>query len=162
MIRLCSLIIVALFLLPGLSFAEEIGVSSQSQIKKEDSGIEEGYVYDPGERRDPFLPLIEVKKARDTTKKKAPTVLGTLESYDIPDFQLKAVVKKGEGNFVGLLLSADNKTFIVKKGTVIGLHKGKVTGIFPDRVVVTEYFEDYKGVSKPRQVVLELYEGGAE
>jgi type IV pilus assembly protein PilP len=163
MIQLLSLLIAALFFLPCASIAEEIGVSSKPQVKKETAGDEGGYVYEPRGRRDPFLPLIEIRRrTKETGKKKTPAVLGTLESYDIPDFQLIAVIEKGKGNFVGLLLSADKKTFVVKKGTVIGLYEGKITGIYPDRAVVTEYIKDYKGVLKPRQVVLELYEGGAE
>jgi Tfp pilus assembly protein PilP len=61
-----------------------------------------------------------------------------------------------------LLLAPDNKTFVVKAGTVIGLYKGKVMKITRDRIIVQEHIEDYKGELIPREVVLELYEGGAK
>jgi type IV pilus assembly protein PilP len=164
MIKLYAAIIAVLILLPVWTKAEAVEAASKAEMKQASAGeTEGGYVYEPRGRRDPFLPLVETrKKVKDSSKKKAPTVLGTLESYDIPDFKLIAVIKKGKGQYVGMLLSADSKSFIVKKGTVIGLHKGKVTDIQLDKVIVTEYSEDYKGIRRPRQSVLELYEGGAE
>jgi type IV pilus assembly protein PilP len=116
---------------------------------------------DPSGRRDPFIPLVEVSRKKEVSKK-SPRVLGTLESYDIPDFRVIAIVEKGEGKNSGLLLAPDNKTFVVKAGTVIGLYKGKVMKITRDRIIVQEHIEDYKGELIPREVVLELYEGGAK
>lgn len=121
---------------------------------------EGGYVYEPRGRRDPFVPLVDVSKRKEATK--SPRVLGTLESYDIPDFKVIAIVDKGQGRYSGLLLSPDNKSFLVRVGTVIGLKKGKVVEISRDRIIFSENIKDYKGDLIPREVVLELYEGGAK
>lgn len=145
-------ILALMLMLPALLEAETPTEPSQE--------LEEGYVYDPGGRRDPFIPLIDIDKKPDVGSKKAPRVLGTLESYDIPDFKLIAVIKKATGSFVGLVLATDNKTFTVRPGTTIGLRNGKVLEINSEKMVVEEYVEDYKGEKIPRQVVLELYKEG--
>jgi type IV pilus assembly protein PilP len=165
MIKALTLLIVIIFIFPVCSGAEEAETKSKAEepiIKKLPDPMEDqGYIYEPGGRRDPFLPLVQTKQVKKSIKK-APRVLGTLESYDIPDFKLIAVINKGRGKSVALLLASDNKTFTVKEGTVIGLYKGRVKKIYPDRVIVEEKIKDYKGVLLPRQVVLELYEGGVE
>jgi type IV pilus assembly protein PilP len=108
-----------------------------------------------------FIPLVDVSRRKETSKK-SPRVLGTLESYDIPDFEVIAIVDKGQGRYSGLLLAPDNKSFVVRVGTVIGLYKGKVMKMTRDKIIVKEHIEDYKGELIPREVVLELYEGGAK
>ncbi|GAB4536763.1 MAG: pilus assembly protein PilP [Thermodesulfovibrionia bacterium] len=116
-----------------------------------------GYTYEPAGRRDPFAPLVELKKTKKTAKGERPP--GTLESYDVGDFALIAIVKKGD-KFYALLRSPDNKSFTVNEGDIIGLHNGKIEKITDNRVVVVEYIEDYKGNKKPKEVVLELHKEG--
>ncbi len=110
-----------------------------------------GYAYDPRERRDPFTPLI----AAGLDKGKKARTAGTLESYDIGDFTLAAIAEK-KGVRYGLILSPDNKSYTVKEGTVLGLHKGMVKKITNDKVIIIEYSIDYTGKTRPREVVLEL------
>ena len=118
---------------------------------------EEVYVYDPKSRVDPFVPLVETtKKEKD---KKA--IAGTLESYDVTDFKLIAIAER-ENKRYGLLLARDNKSYTVREGSVLGLHKGMVKEITPNKIVIFEYTKDYKGELKPRQVVLELFKGEGE
>lgn len=117
-----------------------------------------GYTYEPAGRRDPFTPLIEIKKAKKgPAKGERPP--GTLESYDVGDFTLIAIVKKGS-KYYALLRSPDNKSFTVNEGDIIGLHNGKIERIMDNSVVVLEYIEDYKGNKKPKEIVLELHKEG--
>jgi len=117
-----------------------------------------GYTYEPAGRRDPFIPLIETKKAKKGKEgEKRP--IGTLESYDVKDFALIAVVKKGDKHYA-LLRSPDNKSFTVNEGDIIGFHSGKIMKITENRVIVVEYIEDYKGHKKPQEIVLELHKEG--
>ncbi|MBI4839040.1 MAG: pilus assembly protein PilP, partial [Nitrospirae bacterium] len=88
--------------------------------------------------------------------KKART--GTLEGYDINDFTLAAIAEK-KGVRYGLLLSPDNKSYTVKEGTVLGLHKGMVKKITNDKVIINEYIIDYTGKTRPREIVLQLRRG---
>jgi type IV pilus assembly protein PilP len=162
MARLIYCLLVVLCVFPGFLFAEEAGVPAEETPETVASVEPADLTYDSGDRRDPFIPLIAVTSGPGSGKKKTPRVLGTLESYDIPDFKIIAIIKKGDKGFYASLLAPDNKSFVVKEGTVIGLNGGKISEIHQDRMIVVEYIEDYKGNNVPRQVTLELYEGGVE
>jgi len=117
----------------------------------------EGYLYNPQGRRDPFAPLIVLRRKKASKEVKRPP--GTLESYDIGDFSLLAIVKK-QNKYYALLLAPDNRSFTVNEGDTIGLHAGRIEEISRDRVVIVEYTIDYRGNKKPREVVLELHKEG--
>jgi len=151
---------IIIFVLPVLSGAETAGLKPES-VAQETAGAEEKkYIYDPAGRRDPFSPLVEITRIKKAGK--TPRTLGTLESYDIAEFKLIAIVEKSGGQYYGLLLSADNKSFTVREGTVLGLNKGKVKGITSNKVVIEEFIKDYKGELKPRKVDLELLKEGGK
>jgi len=118
---------------------------------------EQGYIYDPKGRPDPFKPLIAITKE----KEKRARVIGTPEGYDINEFKLIATAQRA-GQYYGLLLAPDNKSYTVREGTILGLHRGRVKKITDDKVVIIEYIKDYKGGLKPRQIVLELRRGEEE
>jgi len=115
--------------------------------------LHKGYVYERKGRRDPFEPLVKPKKV-----KKKGTKIGTLESYDLSDFTLMAIAKKGS-EYYALLVTPDNRAFTVVKGMRIGLNKGRVKEITPERVVLAEYSRDYMGELKSREIILELRKG---
>lgn len=117
-----------------------------------------GYVYDPGDRRDPFMPLI---LPVEILRKGGKRITGTLESYDISDFTVIAIAKK-ESEYYALVNAPDNKAYTVKKGTIIGLRKGKVTKITSNIITIIEYSKDYLGKMKSRQIFLELHKGEVE
>jgi len=114
----------------------------------------QGYIYEPKGRPDPFVPLIE------TAREEKPKITGTIESYNITDFTLIGIAT-GKQRYA-LLVAPDNKAYTVKEGSILGLHKGKVKEIKSDRIMIVEYIKDYKGVLKPREVVLELRKEGGE
>ncbi len=140
-----------------VAVAEE--VKPESAVPGAPDVKEESFVYEPGDRRDPFIPLVEVT-SREKGEEKEP-VGGTLEGYDAWDFKLIAVAGK-EQQYYGLLLSPDNKSFTVRVGTVLGLHKGKVEEITFNQVKITEYIKDYMGELRPRKIILELHKEGVE
>ncbi len=117
--------------------------------------VQGGYIYDQRHRRDPFVPLI-VPKTNSKETKIAST--GTLESYDIGEFTLAAIIEKGEQNFA-LVVAPDNRSFTLNEGTVIGLNKGKVEEISGKMVVLVEYSKDYKGKLRPRKIIMDLRKG---
>ncbi|MBI5739968.1 MAG: pilus assembly protein PilP [Nitrospirae bacterium] len=117
---------------------------------------EEGYIYQPGDRRDPFVPLI-VPTQKAEAKGTPAARLGTLESYDITEFALLAIAKKGD-KYYALLITPDNRSFTVYKGSGIGLHKGRVEDISGGKVVLVEYSKDFRGDLRPKQIILELKE----
>lgn len=151
--KLLILLFAIVLVFPVFLSAEETGGKTGAAVEESSETEGGGYVYDPGGRRDPFEPLVDIKKRKIEEK---PHALGTLEGYDITDFRLLAIVDKSGRQNYGLLLSSDDKSFTVRIGTVIGLHDGRVKEIQPDKIVIEEYIEDYKGELRPRQVVLEL------
>ncbi len=112
---------------------------------------EQGYIYEPKGRPDPFMPLIAPTKEKEKERR----AMGTLEGYDITEFKLVATAQK-EDKYYGLLVAPDNKSYTVIEGTILGLHKGKVEKITGDKVVIIEYIKDYKGELKPRETILKL------
>lgn len=131
---------------PAQQQEQEVKTSPEETVSAE------GYVYKPGDRRDPFVPLIVPKKKVAT---KGIVRLGTLESYDISEFTLLAIAQK-EGKYYALLLTPDNRSFTVSKGTIIGLNKGRVEELTDKKVVLVEYAKDFRGDTRPRNITLEL------
>ncbi len=137
---------------------KEIEVKSempQTEITIQEISNQEGYIYKQRDRRDPFMSLIVPKqKLREKDIIKA----GTLEGYDIGEFHLAAIAKKGTQYFA-LIVTPDNRSFSVSRGTTIGLNEGKVEEISSDKIVLVEYSRDYKGELKPRRITLEFFKG---
>jgi Tfp pilus assembly protein PilP len=122
------------------------------ETKKKDE--QAGYVYEQRGRRDPFSSLVVIRK----NKKKDDSKIGTLEGYDLSEFALGAIANKGRTYFA-LLISPDNRSFTVEKGTVIGLNRGKVKEITSETLTMVEYVKNYKGELKPRKIMLEFHKG---
>ena len=123
-------------------------------IQEEPEKKEETFTYDSKGKRDPFEPLYVVDKGEPKIRR----TIGTIESYDITEFNLIAVAKKGNESY-GLILAPDNKAFTAREGTILGLHKGKVIKVTSDKMVIKEFKKDYTGELKPFEVVLELHKG---
>lgn len=125
---------------------------NQTETTSQETVTEEGYVYQPRDRRDPFVPLIVPTQK---TGKKGEERLGTLESYDIGEFALLAIAKKSD-SYYALLITPDNRSFTVHKGSTIGLNKGRVEEITGSKVVLVEYSKDFRGDIRPKQITLEF------
>jgi len=130
----------------------------QPAIVDEEEPKQEGYIYQRRDRRDPFIPLIVLKKSVQKGKGVKP---GTLASYDLNEFSLAAIARKG-WKYYALLTTPDNRSFTVYKGTRVGLNKGKVKNISRDKIVLVEYSRDFRGEIKPRQIILEFHKGEVE
>ncbi|MBC8413310.1 MAG: pilus assembly protein PilP [Nitrospira sp.] len=126
-----------------------------SESVMDETAYEEGYVYDRRDRRDPFIPLIVPSESVLPTDDKK---IGTIESYDITDFSLAAIAKKG-GQYYALIISPDNKSFTILEGDVIGRSQGRVEEITAQQVTLLEYSKDYRGNLRPVRVNLEFQKG---
>ena len=118
--------------------------------------FEDGYLYEQRNRRDPFIALIVPTKK--TLKKEEK--IGTLEGYDLSEFVLAAIAKRGDA-YYALLSTPDNRSFTVIKGDIIGLNEGRVEDILEDKIVFVEYSRDYRGELKPKKITLEFVKGEA-
>ena len=108
------------------------------------------YEYNAKGRRDPFASLI--MKVEPERKKGAVP----LQNYAVNEFRLTAVLWN-KSRFYALVSTPDGKSFTLKEGTTIGLHRGKVEKIMKDSVIIKEFLKDYRGRVKPNYTVLKLH-----
>lgn len=106
-------------------------------------------IYDPSGKIDPFLPLYKEKPVtkedeKKKKKKKRRLPLTPLEKVDISQLKLVGIIRAPSGN-KALVQEATGKGYIVKKGTYIGIHAGRVIDILKDRLIVEEEIETALG-----------------
>lgn len=108
-------------------------------------------IYRPAGKVDPFLPLFEEKPAApdesadaEKKKKKRRMPLTPLERVDLSQLKLVGIIQAPNEN-KALVEEASGKGYIIKKGTFIGIHAGRVLEIQKDRVIVEEEVENVLG-----------------
>lgn len=106
-----------------------------------------GYSYDPAGRRDPFVSLLGRGGDLPSTAGSRPAGLGGLL---INEVTLKGVLKSSKGDFVALLQSPDNHTFIVHPGDKV--FDGTVKAITQEAVVFSQDVNDPLSLVKQREV----------
>jgi len=118
--------------------------------------------YSPAGKVDPFLPLFEEKPVvpeetqdAEKQKKKRRMPLTPLERVDLSQLKLVGIIQAPSGN-KALVEEASGKGYIIKKGTFIGIHAGRVLEIQKDRVIVEEEVENVLGQFTPEKKELKL------
>jgi|GEM_PF-313316 len=114
------------------------------------------YIFQPEGLLDPFRPIegaSQVRRVEAAPEQEEP--LTPLQKMELSQVKLVAVVLAGEGTSA-LVEDSTGLGYIVKVGTPIGTNKGKVVGIFDDRVEVEEVYKNYLGQTKTRLSALKL------
>jgi len=106
-----------------------------------------GYSYDPAGRRDPFVSLLGRGGDLPSTAGSRPSGLAGLL---INEVTLRCVLKSSKGEFIALLQSPDNHTFIVHPGDKV--FDGTVKAITQDAVVFSQDVNDPLSLVKQREV----------
>jgi Tfp pilus assembly protein PilP len=114
----------------------------------------EPYQYDAKGKRDPFLSLV-AKAAQKPVKKKGAS---PFESYEIDEIELVAIAWDKKKSYA-LIILPDKKTYTITEGMPLGMQGGKVQKITRDAVHIREFIKDYRGITKPRDVILKLHKG---
>ncbi|MBN2516641.1 MAG: pilus assembly protein PilP [Deltaproteobacteria bacterium] len=115
--------------------------------------------YDIEGTPDPFKPVIQpimIKKAKTTVKEAKSVPLTPLELFSIGQLKLVGITM-GQGKNMAMIEDPTGKFYLITKGTLIGLKKGKVADIHPDRVVIEEKTIDSDEKKKVSRIVLELF-----
>ena len=142
--------------LTAVKVSEEITEDNSEEDKAEKEVIaSSGIIYDPEDRRDPFIPLI-VPEKKEEKKKNLPQNAPPLESYDVKEFRLIATVASADNTFYALLVAPDKKSYTVTMGTKLGFHMGEIKEINMNEVIVEEYEEDHHNELQLKRVVLKL------
>jgi Tfp pilus assembly protein PilP len=115
--------------------------------------------YDIEGTPDPFKPVIQpviIKKAKITVKNEEPVPLTPLELFSIGQLKLVGITM-GQGKNMAMIEDPTGKFYAITTGTLIGLKKGKVTNIHPDRIVIEEKAIDAYEKKKVNRIVKELF-----
>lgn len=111
-------------------------------------------LYDPAGKRDPFRPF------DPNPRKGVDDARDTLETYQLSDLRLTAVID-GLNEPSASVETPEGLGFIVKKGSKIGINKGEVVEILPDRLRIIEKLEDFTGQDKSRTVEIFMKPGAS-
>ena len=112
---------------------------------------------------DPFMPLYKdepVAKAKKK-KKKRRLPLTPLEKVDLSQLKLVGIIRAPSGD-KALVQESSGKGYIVKKGTYIGIHAGRVINVLKDKIIVEEEVETELGTYKLHERELKIHKPAGE
>jgi len=97
------------------------------------------YTYDRRGKTDPFKSFIAEQE--DTTKKKRKKPRTYLETLDLSQLDLIAIIVGPKGNFA-MVRDAKGLGYVIKKGTPIGINGGVVSQVNEREVIIREGSKD--------------------
>lgn len=113
--------------------------------------------YDPKERVDPFIPLLQEKEVVTPDMDDKPKrMLTPLEKLSLSQIKLVAVIVM-ENRQLAMVEDATGKGYEVMIGTYMGKNSGQVSKINQSSLVVTEYVKDYKGIRQTQFQEIKLH-----
>jgi hypothetical protein len=130
---------------PGQGAQPAQGAAGAPQQPPDKSGP--GYTYDPAGRRDPFVSLLGRGGDLPSPTGSRPAGLAGLL---VNELSLKGVLKSGKGDYIALLQSPDNHTFVVHPGDKV--LDGLVKTITQDGIVFSQDVSDPLSLVKQREV----------
>jgi Tfp pilus assembly protein PilP len=104
----------------------------------------QGFTYDPGTRRDPFVSLL--RRGADAGPSAA---RGGLAGLGAAEVNLRGTLES-RGSYLGILQGSDAKTYIVRAGD--RLLDGTIRSISADAMVILQQVDDPLSVDKEREV----------
>ena len=105
-------------------------------------------------KRDPFRPMT----MRPRTNTRPRDNLSPLERFDLGQLKVVGIVWDLKEP-TAVIEDTAGLGYIVKVGTPIGPNEGKITAIHPKEIVVEEFYADFYGAKKRRDVTLKLLTG---
>jgi type IV pilus assembly protein PilP len=100
--------------------------------------VDSDFRYDPTGRRDPFKSLLVLQE-----KKRDVSMLPPVQQIELISFKVVGTIIDAAGGNRAMLIAPDGKTYVVKKGDVIGKNEGEVISITVAGITVKEKFLDY-------------------
>ena len=140
---LSRLLVITLFLALVLSLSGIGRAAFAQEPPKADPGeaVEEGegaFHYIPMGRRDPFKSLMIQKEI-----KKDYTRLPPIQQTELKSFKVLGIIMDEERGHKAMVKAPDGKTYVLKKGNIIGKNEGEVVSIDLNGITVEEKFLDY-------------------
>ncbi|MCB0349099.1 MAG: pilus assembly protein PilP [Bdellovibrionales bacterium] len=147
--------ILALFLLPSLSLAQDKVVSeSDSQVQETASPLQEietpplvtdiieKFQYSAAGKRDPFKPFAVIKPVELSANIQGPVL--PLQKYSIEQLQLVGIIWGG-AKPMAMVIDTTKKVFYVRENDKIGNNNGYVAKIREGEIIVIEMLLDENG-----------------
>ncbi len=115
------------------------------------------YSYNPAGKPDPFRPFVDDEiSAKKKVEQKSVSSIYPLQREEADKFKLVGIA--GDQNRrIAVVEDATKKYYPLSVGTHIGVNKGKVVEILPDRVIVEEY-----KTKKAKRIILKLHKNQDE
>jgi len=124
--------------------------------------------YDSKGKVDPFIPLVKEEPVKVEKTELIDAKAGVrekrtktpLEKIELSQLELKAIIMAPSGN-KALVEETNGKGYIIRKGTYIGRHDGRVLRILKDKIVVEELAENHEGkmIAREKEIKLPKHPG---
>jgi len=95
-------------------------------------------------KRDPFFPFVAIEEEED--KKATP-----LERFDLYQLRINGIMAGSASDSRAMVGAPDGQVYIVRMGTMIGRHSGKIIEITRSCIVIMERFKDFYGKAQERK-----------
>jgi Tfp pilus assembly protein PilP len=114
---------------------------------------ESTYSYNPAGKPDPFRPFMDEEiTAKKKEGKKDVSSIFPLQRAEVDQFRLVGITGDKSRRIAIVVEDVTKKHYPLFVGTHIGIHRGKVVEILPDRVIVEEY-----ETKKAKRIILKLH-----
>ncbi len=118
------------------------------------------YVFEPGDRRDPFVADTKTSAVVDVSQgdSLAPDPLRRkeeLEGYSLDALRMVGTLEQNETKW-GLIRTQDGTLHRVRVGNYLGLNNGQITSIRDDAIQLTEVISEAPGEWRERQASVSL------
>jgi type IV pilus assembly protein PilP len=133
---------------PAETPAEEKAVMETEQKRSVAEVLEdENFHYNSAGRRDPFKSLLTLQE-----KKKDVSLLPPIQQLELEKIKITGIVLDEREGPRAMIKAANGRTFIVKKGTVIGKNEGEVIEVSLQGFRVVEKYVDFMGKETLKEV----------
>jgi len=134
---------------PAEATTEEKAVMAPEQKRSVAEVLEdENFHYNSAGRRDPFKSLLTLQE-----KKKDVSLLPPIQQLDLDKIKVTGIVMDEKEGPRAMIKASSGRTFIVKKGTIIGKNEGEVIEVSLQGFRVVEKYVDFMG----RETLKEVY-----
>jgi len=130
---------------PAPGPAAEKKATAEEAAPEAISEIVASYEFHSEGKRDPFYPFVSVEEEEN---QKAST---PLERFDIYQLKINGILSGSTSDSRAMVGAPDGQVYIVRTGTAIGRHSGRVTEINRTCIVILEKFKDFYGKAQERK-----------
>jgi len=123
--------------------------AGNSEISVVAENEDQGFIYDPRDKTDPFQSFIAAAEEKEEEEKRKPKTY--LETLELSQLDLAATIIGPKGRWAIVRDSKDDG-HVIKEGTLIGTNGGEVYKINEGEVIIREKYRDFRGQMQHREI----------